>query len=204
MQLSVEQIKLVSFDSIADFRTYNAGGYAELTERLEKARNSYRNAGSLQEKEIAQTRIESLENLWRLSVVLARERFERARDGLAARLNDLENQVKGSRLPDRVQEGLRVTLTSARQAFVQKQFAAAEEALSAIESGLRQAPRRRMSVAIPPVAPRKAPRPLAAPEPINLLELGHREEMSGSRAGACRAYVAALEHQFGNVVTLRR
>lgn len=204
MQLSVEQIKSVSFDSIADFRTYNAGGYAELTERLERARNAYRNASSLQEKEIAQTRIESLENLWRLSVELARERFERAREGVAARLNDLENRVKSSRLPDRVQEELRARLSTARQAFLQKQFAAAEEALSAIESGLRQAPRRRMSVAIPPVVQRNPPRPLAAPEPVNLLELGHREEKSGSRAGACRAYVAALERQFGNVVTLRR
>lgn len=192
--------------SVEDFRIWNEAGFEEVNAALVEARRRFTEANSLREKELAQLRLDSLEQLYRLALQVARERFERARTDAAGRLRVVVEKLQSTLLPVVTADHLWQRVSNASVAFAGKEFNQAISELGSVEAEIARKPRRRPVSAPAPVAAKSADTSVAqrlAPTNNNLLRLGAQHEQSGRRGKACRLYLRALAES-ASVIADRR
>jgi hypothetical protein len=186
-----------------DFRTWNEAGFEEVSAALVEARRRFTESDSLREKELAQMRLDSLEQLYRLASQVARERFERARDDAADRLHVVVEKLQATPVPVVTADRIWQRVSSASVAFAAKRFNQVITELATVEAEIVREPRR--SPACTPLTP--ATTSAAQPElPVNsnsLLGLAAQHEQSGRRGVACRLYLRALVQSASNTADQR-
>jgi hypothetical protein len=178
-----------------DFRIWNEAGFEEVSAALAEARKRFIEAGSLREKELAQIRLDSLEQLYRMALQVARGRFESARTDAAGRLRVVVEQLQATPLPVVTTDRLWQKVSKASQAFAAKSFVQAIHELAAAEAEIVRKPRRG-----PAKTPEKtATKPITASATQrqdlasnSLLGLAAQHEQSGRPGVACRLYLRAL------------
>ena len=182
-----------------DFRTWNEAGFEEVSAALVEARRRFTESDSLREKELAQMRLDSLEQLYRLASQVARERFERARDDAADRLHVVVEKLQATPVPVVTADRIWQRVSSASVAFAAKRFNQVITELATVEAEIVREPRRT------PLTP--ATTSAAQPElPVNsnsLLGLAAQHEQSGRRGVACRLYLRALVQSASNTADQR-
>ena len=198
---------------LEDFRAYNDSGFEEVKTALELARGRFETANTLVEREMCQMRLDSLERLWRLSLQLAHERFDHARDAATTRLNEVIELLRRSQLQSRERNKLWEQARIAAGVFAQKKFSQAIELADAIEAASMRPARRRLGIALPDGSlPLDGPHnvsgnavdagPVLVPQAdgdlTGLLESALEFERHGRNADACRFYLKVLERQPGN------
>lgn len=179
-----------------DFRTWNEAGFEEVSAALLEARRRFTEASSLREQALAQLRLDSLEQLYKLALEVARGRFERARADAAGRLRVVVEKLQAATtLPVVKADQLWQRVSAASQAFAAKQFDQAIHELANAEAEIALMPLR-----LPARAPVLAAANPAgsgvvgrqAPANNNLLGLAAQHEQSGRRGVACRLYLRAI------------
>jgi hypothetical protein len=182
--------------SPADLRTWNESGFEEVSASLAEASRRFSEADNLREKELAKMRLDSLEQLYRLTLQVARERFERARDAAAERLREVVEQLQAARLPAAVADRLWNKVSDAGRAFAVKRFDQTIEDLAVVEVEINRKPSRRLGIAMAEVS--ASPAAIdngtrhAPPGNGSLLGLAVEHENRGRLGAACRLYVSAL------------
>jgi hypothetical protein len=187
--------------SESDFRQYNPAGYQELLTSLVAARQKAEAAASVEEKKVAQIHLESVEQLWRLSLQLAKERFEHARDSAYKEVRGAWDglRLSGAEVP---RQELQAALEQAATAFHRKDFLRAQELAGGVSRAVKgDTPELRL---VPAVRP--APASALAPEQdvVELLEKALEYERSNRMAQAYRMYLRVLERQPGNAGARQR
>jgi hypothetical protein len=179
-----------------DFRTWNKAGFEEVSAALAEARRRFTEAGSLREQELAQLRLDSLEQLYRLALQAARERFERARTDAAGRLRVVVQKLQAAPLPVVTADRLWQKVSRASEAFAAKRFDQALHDLVAVEAEMAVNPRRQMTSIPAKATAEPATASVAqcqAPASSGgLLGLAAQYEKNGRPGVACRLYLRAL------------
>jgi hypothetical protein len=182
--------------SPADFRTWNEAGFEEVSAALLEARRRFTEAGSLREQALAQLRLDSLEQLYKLALEVARGRFERARADAAGRLRVVVEKLQAATtLPVVKADQFWQKVSAASQAFAAKRFDEAIRELAGAEAEIALKPLRLQARAPVLVAAKPAGSGIAgqqAPANNNLLGLAAQHEQSGRRGVACRLYLRAI------------
>jgi hypothetical protein len=158
-------------------------------------------AASVEEKQVAQIHLESVEQLWRLSLQLAKERFEHARDTAYKEVRTAGDGLRQSTAAIPRQE-LQTALEQAVTAFHRKDFLRAQALAGRVSRALKgDMPELRLVPAV-----RQAPALALAPETdvVELLEKALEYERSNRMSQAYRMYFRVLERQPGNAGARQR
>lgn len=192
----------VSF-SESDFRKYNEAGYGELFHGLQTARRKVESAATIEEKKTAQIHLESVEQLWRLSLQLAKERFSHARDNACHKLQALVGEVRRAGVVGRSRKDLILALGRAADAFHAKDFEQAQKLVGWIRSSLTERANHLRLVPAVRQATETTP-PLPAADVVELLERALEAERNNRTGQAYRLYLQVLERQPSNAGALQR
>ena len=141
-------------------------------------------------------RLDSLEQLYRLALQTARERFERSRADAAGRLRVVVEQLQAASLPVVTADRLWQKVSSASEAFAAKRFDQVIHDLATVQTGMAGKPRHRSDgtpakAAATPATASVARRQFPADSGA-LLGLATQHERSGRPGIACRLYLRAL------------
>jgi hypothetical protein len=179
-----------------DFRTWNEAGFKQVSAALLEARRRFTEARSLREQALAQLRLDSLEQLYKLALEVARGRFERARADAAGRLRVVVEKLQATTtLPVVKADQFWQKVSAASQAFAAKRFDQAIRELAGAEADIAWKPLRLPARAPVLVAAKPAGSGIAcrqAPANNTLLGLAAQHEQSGRRGVACRLYLRAI------------
>lgn len=177
----------------SDFRQYNPAGYEELLASLVTARKKADAAASVEDKKLAQIHLESVEQLWRLSLKLAKERFEHARDVAYRELRSAWDRLRLNDVGG-PQHQLQASLQQAVTAFHKNDFSRVQELAGQLSRAAKgDMPELRL---VPAVRP--SPAPGSEPDVVELLEGALECERSNRMAQAYRMYLRVLELQPAN------
>ena len=171
-----------------DFRQYNPSGYDELLASLAAARQRAEAAATIVEKKLAQAHLDSVEQLWRLSVDLASERFNRARDAAHEAIHAAGQALRRSG-PPIGREELHAMMKAAVAAYQEKDFPGA---VALARNVSREAAKPAALQLVPAV------RLATGADVVTLIEQALEHERNHRMGQAYRLYLQVLERQPAN------